>query len=288
MRSRPAAAVGFVGGAVVGGLGVLTLLAWPGQPPEPAPAVAASAPAVRPGASDPADAGVPEGTVLTAAEGLTVTEDGTVLEDLDIEGCVVVEADDVVIRRSRVACESESAVVQVTSDARGLVVENSEIDGLGRTSTCVASHDFTLVAVEVHSCADGIRANSRTTVLYSRVHSLTRIGDSHNDAVQTTQGTEIELRGNLFEATDVDGGLLNAAYILAGDQGPVAGVVLEDNVLQGGNYALMVGPGVQGLSVEDNTFTGPFRYGPVRGVGPGEADVTWAGNTVDGQELARS
>jgi len=219
---------------------------------------------------------------------MTVTIDGTVLERLDIQGCLVIEADGVVVRESRVSCESESAVIRVTGEARGLVVERSEVDGLGRTATCVGSHDFVLVAVEIHSCADGVRANSRTAVLSSWVHSLTRMDDSHNDAVQTTQGTDIVLRGNVFDATDANGELLNAAYIVAGDQGPVERVVLEGNTLIGGNYALMVGPEVALLKVLDNEFTGPFRYGPVRGADREGSDVEWTGNKVDGRVLEAS
>ncbi|WP_168202741.1 right-handed parallel beta-helix repeat-containing protein [Georgenia wutianyii] len=66
-------------------------------------------------------AGVPDGTTLTPSGSLTITEDGTVIDGLDVHGNIHIKADDVTIMNTRVTYGGNHSI-RVDSD-----VENAQI-----------------------------------------------------------------------------------------------------------------------------------------------------------------
>src|SRR5690625_4934190 len=84
----------------------------PGEEPTPTPSTSPSSPSTPPdsdpsaapteGFPDGSNTGVPSGVDLTASDGLTITEDGTVVDALEITGTVKVKADDVVLLSSKI------------------------------------------------------------------------------------------------------------------------------------------------------------------------------------------
>lgn len=223
--------------------------------------------ASRAGASN---TGVPAGTRLTPSGPVTVDQDGAVLEGLDIDGCVRVNAKDVTIRSSRVRCSSPVGQVAVVLGDKGdrLTLEDVEVDGLGTSAVCVGWGRYTLLRVNVHGCADGIRFGHRVRVEDSWVHDLTRIGSLHGDAVQTTSASDVVIRGNTLDSNSTtQNDYNNAAIMLGSETGSrkVQRVLIEGNHLDGGNYTVNVRGDIDATDVviRDNTFGTSSRYGQV-------------------------
>lgn len=241
----------------------------------PAPDGAGAGPGVPVGGFPGAGStGVPDGVQLRKVGRMTVTQNGAVLDGLDME-CLDVRADDVVVRNSRITCDRDTSAV--LNDGERLVIEDAEIDGGGKASVCVAHSRFTLRRVDVSNCADGIRANGDVVVEASFVHSLARQSGSHNDAIQTTKGRNIRIVGNTLLPYDpASDDPMNAAYILKEDQGDISDVVFRGNYVNGGNYTLyIVGSGMTNLDYAHNRFGRDHRYGPVSGDLDG---VRWTDN----------
>lgn len=219
----------------------------------------------RPGADN---TGVPEGIELKESDGLTIREDGTVVDGLDIDGCVVVEADDVVIQNSRIRCsdpDSEPAVRVL--DGTNLQIIDTEIDGLGEARMGVGYSNYSLLRVEIHSVSDGARLGSNVTVEASWIHDLARQGDLHPDALQSTSGTGIVVRGNTLDCRG-DDDLGNAAIMLGTELGDrlLKDAVFADNYLNGGNYTVNIRAdgNLEDVTFSGNVYGADSRYGPVR------------------------
>ena len=230
-------------------------------------AVDPASPGSRAGASS---TGVPAGTRLTPSGPITVDQDGAVLEGLDVDGCVRVNAEDVTIRSSRIRCSSPVGQVAVAlgDDGDRLTLQDVEVDGLGTSAVCVGWSRYTLVRVNVHGCADGIRFGHRVTVEDSWVHDLVRIRTLHSDAVQTTSASDVVIRGNTLDANSTARGDYNNAAVMMGSETggrKVERVLIEDNHLDGGNYTLNVRGDITASDVviRDNTFGTSSRYGQV-------------------------
>lgn len=281
-------------------LAVVIALVGCGSAAVPLPAAASAAP-VTPavpqeitGPVDTALTGVPAGSRLTVSRGLSITEPGTVIEGLDVRGCIDVLADDVTVRNTRVRCTDPDRVmvVRVGEGARRLVIESSELDGGGKVDIGIGWGDYTLRRVDVHGVVDGARFGHRVTVEESWIHDMARIGSLHPDALQTTSATDVVIRGNVLDPTrrGDDGGedLNNAALMLGSETGTqeVRDVLVEHNRLDGGNYSLNVRGDItaESLVIRDNVFGDGARYGPV--IGPssvplGDGNVMVSGGPVD-------
>lgn len=216
----------------------------------------------------PSSTGVPAGTSLTPSGPLTVSSPGTLIDGLDIDGCVKISASDVVIRNSRIRCGgvAHQAAVQQVAGARGLVLEAVEVDGLGTSEVCVGYGGYTLRRVNLHRCNDGARFGSDVVIEDSWVHGMKRIGKLHSDALQTTGGTDVVVRRNRLEAQGAGGAFNNAALMMGTELSPILDQVLvEDNHLDGGNFALNVRGDVNAgfITIRNNTFGDTTRHGPV-------------------------
>jgi len=129
------------------------------------PAAAGAADGIWPTA---ATTGVPAGTRLTSRSGnITITEDGTVIDSINLTGCVNVVASNVTIRRSRITCSGSNAAVWQFSGRSGLLVEDTEI--IGATSNPAgagiwAADAYTARRVEIRGTDDGAFATSGTVI----------------------------------------------------------------------------------------------------------------------------
>ncbi len=235
----------------------------PSTDPTPAPAT------VPEGMPGPETTGVPAGTALTPSGSLSIWRDGTVVDGLDIAGCVSVNADDVIIRNTRVRCAAPSGGVAVrrATGADRLTLERVEVDGMGTAEVCVGWSDYTLRGVDLHGCADGARFGHRMSVEDSWIHDLAQIGTLHADALQTTSASDVVIRHNTLDVRRSDGTYDNAGVMLGSETGgqQVRDVLVEGNHLDGGNYAFNVRGDINAtrVTVQDNTFGDATRYGPV-------------------------
>ncbi len=213
--------------------------------------------------------GVPSGTTLTPSGALSIWRAGTVVDGLDVQGCVNVRASDVTIRNTRIRCDGPSSGVAVLlgGGAKNLTLEGVEVDGLGTTPVCVGWGDYTLRRVDLHGCADGARFGHRVLIEDSWVHDLARIGTLHSDALQTTSASDVVIRRSTLDAREPDGKFANAALMLGSETGSriVTRLIVEGNHLDGGNYALNVRGdiNVSGVVIRDNSFGDSTRFGSV-------------------------
>lgn len=244
--------------------------------------------AERPG---PDNTGVPPGVELTPVEGpLTVTEDGAVLEGLDVEGCVIIEADQVVLRDSRIRCsrtEGENRTHAIRNKGRDALIENVEIDGLGDPRTMgILGSLVTVRRAHIHSVGDGIKGGTRSVYEGNYIHSLATGEGQHNDGIQVSQGRDIVIRGNRI----VRPPLQTSAILMKADLGPISEVVIEGNWLEGANYTLYVigkGPSprregsytphpTSDVAVRGNRFGRNYKFGIL--LSRDVKGLTWEGN----------
>jgi hypothetical protein len=148
------------------------------------------------GFPDASTTGVPPGTTLTPSGGMTINAAGTVVDRRDISGPVVVNAPNVTIRNSRIRT---TAFWAIDNNSTGLVIEDSEIDGLGANGTCIGSDNFTVRRADIRGCENGfnICCNGNVLIEDSYIHDLTTANEAHTDGAQIGQGaSDIVFRHN--------------------------------------------------------------------------------------------
>ncbi|MBK7863792.1 MAG: hypothetical protein IPJ65_35340 [Archangiaceae bacterium] len=208
---------------------------------------------------DATNTGVPPDTVLTASGPLTLTQDGQVLDGLDIDGCVVVRANDVTLRRSRIRCGGYFGI-EMQNGARGLLLEDVELDGTGFTnSRALVLSAGTARRLNIHHSWVAVTVSSGARLEQSYLHDLvsqTPIG------VDTQGGSQVVVTGNEIDLAPHTKGW---AVFLTGATVPLAHVEVSQNWLNGGDYPLWLGGGSAGSS---DVVARKNRIGRVFGSGP--------------------
>lgn len=262
-------------------------------PPEttaaPEPEEEAEAPAsnraragVRPTAEN---TGVPPGVDLKPHSGeLNISEAGTTISGLDIDGCVGIGADNVTIRNSRIRCGG-SYPVKIMDGATGVLLEDIEINGGGNPEAiAIADSNYTVRRANIHNVGDGPRLGDNTTVEFSFIHDLVAGGGSHNDGAQSTGGSNIVVRGNTIDNQNSQ----TAAILIGADLGNISDAVVEGNWLNGGGYTVYAGADEgfdhSGIRIVDNVFGRDHAHGPMQI----QDGVAWEGNRyADGEAITR-
>jgi hypothetical protein len=238
-----------------------------GHSPAPSDGPDGKAPQVRREPPGPADTGVPGGVALTPGGTMTINEAGRLVEGLDIDGPVVIAADDVTLRRSRVTTGDYWAV-KVMPGHTGVVVEDVEIDGQEGCDAGLGGLEgsaFTARRVNIHGCADGVKAGNDTLIEGSWIHDMRVVAPgpdgrpegSHNDGVQVSGPLHnLTIRGNNFQNVGT-----NSSIQAKNDfGGGIDGLLIEGNWMEGGGYALYVWDSSQ-VTVRDNRFRRNAAYG---------------------------
>lgn len=249
----------------------------PTQEPDSPSAPGKPGPTGPSGFPGPDNTGVPAGTTLRDSGSITVTEAGTVISGLNINGCVNIRASDVTIQKSKISCARENgAAIQVDNGNKGILLVDVEVDGRGVTGSTICCGGYTIRRANLHNSLDGPRMGSNTVVEDSWIHHLSRVEGSHNDTIQTTGGSNITVRNNrldVYNPTTND--LFNAAMMLGSESAPLRNVLFENNYCNGGNYTINIRNDTDAANVvfRNNTFGKDYRYGIVSGAShPG---VTW-------------
>lgn len=242
----------------------------------------------KPGVSN---TGVKAGTRLTAYTGpLRITTDNVVIENAEINGCIVLKAKNLTIKNSRIRCATKSLSGRVINvgDGASFYGEDIELDGMGVTEMGIGFSNWKLVRANIHSTNDGARLGWNSTVEDSWIHDMARKGALHPDCLQTTGGQNITVRNNtldVYNAADKD---LNNSAIMIGSEtsGALKNMLIEGNYMNGGNYTLnMRADTVEtGLVIRNNTFGDNARYGAIRA--PKRATTVLENNTAAATGLA--
>ncbi|MBG0827451.1 right-handed parallel beta-helix repeat-containing protein [Planomonospora sp. ID67723] len=232
--------------------------------------------------------GVEGGAELKRSKSLTITKDGTVVENLEVRGGIDVRADDVTIRNVRLVGAGHWGIAQ-QEGRTGLTVEDSEISGNGtdRLQIGIVNHglDITVRRVDIHTITDGV-VTPQGLIEDSYIHDPLEFPGDHVDMVSALSGP---LKGRLVvrNNTIVNNVGQTSAIALFQDFGVIRNAVIEGNFLAGGGYTLYAGAGGKGTSsnvqIINNVFSKQIwpkggYYGPVAywdKNGPGNV---WEGN----------
>ena len=186
---------------------------------------------------DASTTGVPDGYPLRTTGSLTITEAGTHLDGLDIQGCLTILADNVWISRVRISCRGGYTAVNQASSARGMLIEDSEILGDGSTATGIwSARDYTVQRSEIAGFHDGLFVVSGTVVSGNWVHSLVQSPGDHNDLIQMVGGNGVRIIGNRLEHVRAQ----TSAIFIKSDLAPIDDVVIAGNLVTGGAYSIYV------------------------------------------------
>ena len=217
------------------------------------------------------------GVTLRDSGPITVTQNGAVIDSLNVTGCIVVQADNVTIKRSKINATCNRGIeVQDWQGYTGLLIEDVEISGNSSTDDCIAFSGYTARRVNLHNCFDGAKIGDSTVIENSYIHDLVNANGCHCDGVQSTGGYDTILRGNNI---DVPGA--GAAIMLGDEFDQLGNITIDGNRINGGNYGLYggwnsaTGSGPASMRVTNNGFGSNFTYGTHVYVGP---SAVWSGN----------
>jgi len=168
---------------------------------------------------------------LTPSEAITVTVNGTVVEDLDITGGVTVQANNVTIRNCRITGGLYG--VNCSFGYTGTLIEDCTI--YNGTSKGVYGGNFTARRCDVSEYSDCMLVSSNVLVEDCYLHDLKVTAGSHNDGIQCTGGSNITvshctIQGLYQEQT--------SALIFQTNNAPIDNVLFENNFLSGGAYTV--------------------------------------------------
>jgi hypothetical protein len=236
------------------------------------------------GFPDATTTGVPAGVALTPSGDLTINTPGVVIEGLDIQGMVTINANNVTLKNSKVAAGGW-AVINITSGKRGVVIQDCEINGLSAEGVRGISGQGTFLRNNIHHTEDGIYLTgsdiSFTLIQDNYIHDLqSNWSGPHYDGIATDgHVSNVTIRHN----TVINSHSQTSAVMLSNYFGSVMNVTVDNNWLEGGGYTVYSdgqfnGGTISGVSFTNNYLVkGQYGYVSIRNNTP-----VWQGN-VDGK-----
>lgn len=230
------------------------------------------------------NSGVPPGTKLTVLNlpqgHLDVTAPGTVIENKDIRGCVIIKAANVTIRKSKISCPDFTVIYNTRDYHSGgkLLIEDSDITCNTTQGTGMSEYGFTARRVHVYGCENGFSLSDTVIIEDSYIHNLYEgpAGEGHADGIQITDNpARILIRHNTI--------LVPGTTAAVNWTRQTTSVLIQNNLLGGGAYTVYC-PAVTipagAYQVLDNRFAdGMQAYGLSESCGGG--DVKFMGNYKD-------
>jgi pectate lyase len=215
---------------------------------------------------DASNTGVPSGTSFTTYSGeWTITEAGTVIDGYDVDGIILVRADDVVIKNSRIRGVGWWSI-DITDGLTGVVVQDCDIDGQGTSGSSNSMGIMgpaKILRNDIRGVENGITPGSGSVIQDNYIHDLGAGGpDPHYDGIQ--------IDGDRDDITIVHNTIINhypqtSAVMIDNDFGPTSNITVENNYLAGGAYTVYSdeksgGGSIQDVRFVDNTLE-PGQYG---------------------------
>ena len=265
----------------------------PTTPPATTPPPTTTPPTTPPptdGHPTAATTGVRAGVALQRTGTVYADEPGQVVDGLDVSGSVIVTADDVTIRNTRVTTNGARYGIEIRGETTGTVIE--DVDVVGTDTNCsvgIVHSRYTARRVDVSGCGDGIRVGPDTLVEDSYIHDQRKWEGTHNDAIQTMGGSNITIRRNTVAGPWKES---TSALIMMADLAPIDRLTIEGNLLSGGTYTVYLNakeakgmPLPTNVVIRGNTWVADsWKYGSHTLAG----SVSWSDNTLTtGKVLAR-
>lgn len=223
-----------------------------------------------------------------------IDTEGAVIDGLDIHGCVSVRAKNVTITRSKITCGNQPMVKNFEPDGNGglidigagLVMQDVEFDGQGNPdSSGVAFDSYKVIRGNFHNIGTAVRLGNNVDVEDSYVHDIAFTTTSHNGGFPSDGGSGIIVRHNTV-LMNTQNGFPIALYNAESPGVIVQNVVVDNNLLAGGNYIFYCGSSGNtspNLSVTNNRlskliYSNGGYYGATAGC---EGAAIWSNNYWD-------
>ena len=222
--------------------------------------------------------GLPPSLHLCAGGPLTITTAGAVIDGMDLRGGIVVDAPDVVVRRSRITGDGTSPYGIVTNPGGSVRIEDTTLTGRF-TVAALGGARWTAERVEIVGVTgDGAHAGTGSTL---RASVLSRFEPGAD-----VDGLELLAPDVVVEDSTIQMGESHRSAVRIDPEDGDGPIVLRANVLGGGQYTVHQAEGMeQDVHLVDNRFARDAARAPLR-VSP-TAEST--GNTfVDGAPVPRS
>lgn len=239
-------------------------------------AFAQAAPA---GYPDETNTGVPPGTTLSKQTGtIEISTDGTVLEGVDLVGNIVVKANDVTIRNSRIESATPYHLIYVIDGNTGFRLEDSELIGNGTTVNGVLGYGAFL-RNNIHGFENGLNIWGPARVEGNFIHELAGGPQAHFDAIECNGGSDVQILNNTLTNENAD----TSALMLNNEFGALENWVIDGNRMTGGGYTMYIDPRktdkpVGNIRITNNRWgKGFYGYNAFYGYMPDE----WSGNVDD-------
>jgi hypothetical protein len=216
------------------------------------------------GYPDATNTGVPAGITLTATGSMTLTAPGT-YSGLDIRGCVTVASTGVTLTRSRVSGCTGPYAVRVDNANAGFTISDSEIVMQGDQKGLVFV-GYTAQRVRVTGDGDcfGTGTNSivvdsycengpgspKRAPMYGPEPAWCGTG-AHWDGVEAGATTKTVIRHNTIRLPCSQTGAIDVSDW----NGPVSGVVIDNNLLAGGSWTVYCGSPTAAVALTNNRFS---------------------------------
>ncbi len=209
---------------------------------------------------DPGSVGLPDGLALCRSGPLTVTEPGTVLDGWDVRGGIVVDAPDVVVRRSRITGDGTLGYGITTTSAGSVRVEDTTLVG-DFPEAAIGDDRWTGERIEITGAThDGARLGSGARLRNSRVHDFA--ATRADGLVVRGSGGDILVEDNRIELGTGTG---SAVRVAPGEAGADRAVVIRGNVLSGGRYTIYEDAGgMIDVRITGNRLRRDAELGPLR------------------------
>lgn len=124
-----------------------------------------------------------------------VTKRGAVVSDLDIKGRLIIDADDVEVRRVR-SESSRAGNIVIQNDRGGITINEVELDGKGTSLDAIRGGSYEVDGVLIVGQQDGLRPHGKRRLLQVHRHmvicDLALIGSFHADGMQVFLPTNAE------------------------------------------------------------------------------------------------
>lgn len=180
---------------------------------------------------DAGNTGVPAGTTLTPSGPVTSSANNQIIDALDITGTVVINHNNVTIKRCRIT-SGDFFVVSAGANGHHLIVEDCEIDGNGTASACYlpeATLGSSIIRrCNLHNAENGIFiGENNMTIRDNYIHDLESDEvDPHYDGIQGSGGfTALMIEHNSIYGRDT------SCIILQNEGGAFSGAVVNNNLL---------------------------------------------------------
>lgn len=193
----------------------------------------------RTGLSDPSKLTPFRGTYYATVDNATVS-------DLEIQGNIVVEGSNVTIKNVRLVSEAPWHALRVLESATGFTLQDSEIDGAGRTVNGVYGFG-TFLRNDIHGVDNGINVIAPSIIRDNYIHDFRTSTDGHYDGIEINGGHDIQIVHNHI----VNEHDQTSAVMMNNEFSGLSNISIENNRLVGGGYTIYLDGRKGGGAVDD-------------------------------------